>query len=242
MAHHPTDLSTASARLRHARARAGHSSAAAFATAAKVRDVTYRAHENGTRNLTVSAARSYAPHLGVSWQWLVFGDEMTPQPSAAELPRRAHRDSVAIAEIDVKAGAGGGGEALVQWKPGAEGGVAAADAVAGHWEFPAEFLRTELRVELASVRILAVLGDSMEPLLQSGDRVMVDLSDRSPSPPGIYALWDGLGVVVKRLEHVMGTEPPRLRISSDNDRHQTYERTLDEVNIIGRVVWVARRL
>ena len=61
-------------------------------------------------------------------------------------------------------------------------------------------------------------------------------------PHKYEAAMDGLGVVVKRLEHVMGTEPPRLRISSDNDRHQSYERTLDEVNIIGRVVWVARRL
>jgi phage repressor protein C with HTH and peptisase S24 domain len=159
-----------------------------------------------------------------------------------EPPRRTHRDSEPISEIDVKAGAGGGGEALVQWQPGKAGQSDVADAVAAQWEVPGEYLRTELRVEPSSTRILAVRGDSMEPLLQSGDRIMVNLLDRSPSPPGIYALWDGLGVVVKRLEHVMGTEPPRLRISSDNDRHQSYERTVDEVHIIGRVVWFGRRL
>lgn len=82
----------------------------------------------------------------------------------------------------------------------------------------------------------------MMPTLHSGDRVMVDNGDRIPSPGGVFAVWDGFGVVTKRLEVVPNSDPPTLRISSDNPLHREYERTADEVNIIGRVVWFARRL
>lgn len=83
----------------------------------------------------------------------------------------------------------------------------------------------------------------MEPTLEAGDRVMVDLSDRRPSPDGLFALWDGIGVVVKRLEHIPYSDPTRFRIISDNtERHNSYERNGDEINVIGRVIWLARKI
>ena len=42
----------------------------------------------------------------------------------------------------------------------------------------------------------------MEPLVSSGDWIMVDVSRNLPSPPGIFVIWDGLGLVAKRIEHV----------------------------------------
>jgi phage repressor protein C with HTH and peptisase S24 domain len=33
-----------------------------------------------------------------------------------------------------------------------------------------------------------------------------------------------------------------LRISSENSAYSSYQRRIDEVHIIGRVVWFARRL
>ena len=82
----------------------------------------------------------------------------------------------------------------------------------------------------------------MEPLLHSGDRILVDTSQRVPVPPGIFVVWDGMGVVAKRVEHVPNSEPTKLVIQSVNPLYQTYERQADEVNIIGRVIWAARRL
>jgi hypothetical protein len=240
MSRQPSDLGSAAARLRHAREHAGHSSAAAFAAAAGVPHVTYRAHENGTRNLTVSAARRYAPHLGVAWQWLMFGEDGTaPLPAPAPVRESRHparQNCEAVAELDLQSQSG---EGLV----GLTGPQIASlrEAATAVWDIPADYLRNELRVSAGSTCILSVRGDSMEPLLQPGDRVMVNIEDRSPSPPGIFALWDGMGVVVKRVEHIIGTEPPRLLISAENARHQSYERAADDVRIIGRVVWFARR-
>ena len=55
----------------------------------------------------------------------------------------------------------------------------------------------------------------MLPTLCDGDTVLVDLSRGSPSPAGIFVLHDGLGLVAKRVEHVLMSEPARLRIISD---------------------------
>jgi len=69
-----------------------------------------------------------------------------------------------------------------------------------------------------------------------GEKVMADVGDRSPSPPGIFVLWDGLGIVLKRVEYIPFSDPPTVRISSDNQRYEPYERTLEEAHILARVI------
>jgi hypothetical protein len=63
-----------------------------------------------------------------------------------------------------------------------------------------------------------------------------------PSPPGIFILDDGVGLVAKRIEIIPSTTPQMLCISSENSACSSYLRRIDEVHIIGRVVWFARRL
>jgi phage repressor protein C with HTH and peptisase S24 domain len=65
---------------------------------------------------------------------------------------------------------------------------------------------------------------------------MVDVHDCLPSPPGVFLLWDGLGLVIKRVEYLSSTEPARVRITSDNPRYAPYDRALEEAHILGRVV------
>ena len=64
----------------------------------------------------------------------------------------------------------------------------------------------------------------------------------APTPPGIFVLLDELGLVAKRLEHVANSEPPLVRIISDNPIYAPYERSADEVTIIGRIRWFAREI
>jgi phage repressor protein C with HTH and peptisase S24 domain len=82
----------------------------------------------------------------------------------------------------------------------------------------------------------------MHPTLQDGDLVLVDISRRAPAPPGIFVLFDGIGLVVKRLEVLANTEPHLLRIIADNPQYTSYDRASTEVHIIGRVVWFARTI
>jgi phage repressor protein C with HTH and peptisase S24 domain len=58
----------------------------------------------------------------------------------------------------------------------------------------------------------AIIGDSMEPTFRSRDLVVVDTCDTTPSPPGLFVIWDGLGLVAKRVEIVAG----RARVTADN--------------------------
>ncbi len=96
--------------------------------------------------------------------------------------------------------------------------------------------------EHGQLRILANLsGDSMRPTLNDGDVALVIIPGRFISG-AIYVLWDGIGLVVKRLESIVGAERPRLRIISDNaEVHKPYDVNADDVRIIGKLIWRAGR-
>jgi phage repressor protein C with HTH and peptisase S24 domain len=131
-----------------------------------------------------------------------------------------------IDELDVRASAGSGASGLTD---------ETARAVAA-WQIPNEIVRGYTTAPAAELRIITVLGDSMEPALLPGQRVLVDTADRRPSPPGVFVVWDGLGLVVKRVQLLPHTDPPRVKITSDNQNYEPYERTLDEAYIQGRVI------
>lgn len=144
--------------------------------------------------------------------------------------------TVNIHEFDVRAPSGAGGsqvEITVQ--------NAAEEAVA-IYGFPSDGFRQVYGAPPESVRILAVVGDSMAPTLFPGQKIMVDINDRKPSPPGIFVVFDGIGLVLKRIEVIPGSDPHMVRIMSDNARYQPYERTIEEAHINGRVIGAWTRM
>ena len=130
-----------------------------------------------------------------------------------------------IEELDVRAGAGAGA-----------GLVGGKERVVAEWQVPTGIVRGYSTAPSHELRIITVMGDSMEPALLPGQRVLVDTGDKKPSPPGIFVVWDGLGLVVKRIQVIPHSEPPRVRITSDNAKYDPYERTLEEAYIQGRVI------
>ena len=84
--------------------------------------------------------------------------------------------------------------------------------------------------------------DWPDATLVSGDAVLVDMTRRAPNPPGIFVLDDGMGLVAKRLEHIPNSDPPAVRVISDNKHYPEYERTADEIHIVGRIRWFAREI
>lgn len=139
-------------------------------------------------------------------------------------------DMVSVPEVDVRASAGPG--AIID---GEARNVAT-------WYFAGALIRHELKASPRDLRIITLEGDSMEPMLPSGSRIMIDTSRRIPTPPGIFVVWDGFGLVTKRLAHVPNSEPPRVVLKSINPAYDSYERNADEVNVVGRVVWTAQRV
>jgi transcriptional regulator with XRE-family HTH domain len=116
------------------------------------------------------------------------------------------------------------------------------DGVRAIWKLPIEYIRTELRAREPDLDIIAVDGDSMIPTLQPGDRVIINRSQSAPSPDGLYAIFDGIGVSIKRLELVTGSKPLRVRVISDNKNHGAHEIQIDDLNVIGRVIMKMSRL
>ncbi len=128
-------------------------------------------------------------------------------------------------------------------------GAAAEEVVSetARWHWPENMVRHEAGADPANLRILRVRGDSMEPDMRDGDRIVVDLSRRLPATGETFVLWDGIGLVVKHVEVLHGAdddgnEPPRLRLVSANPDYAPYSCLVQDAHILGKVVWVVRRV
>ena len=142
----------------------------------------------------------------------------------------APKGFVAVAEIDARTAAGPGG-----WKKEPE-------ETKEPWLLPDPLIRHELRAKPEDLRMITVDGDAMEPLLSSGDRVLIDATQQVPIPPGTFVVWDVMGLVARRIEHVRHSEPPRVMIMSVNPEYASHERLAEEIRVVGRAVWAGRRL
>jgi hypothetical protein len=89
--------------------------------------------------------------------------------------------------------------------------------------------------------VIRVDGDSMSPTLSDGDEILVDRDDGAGRlRDGIYVLRIEETLVVKRLALGPGG---RLSVRSDNDAYPGWpDLEPAAVDVVGRVVWVGRRL
>ncbi len=158
-------------------------------------------------------------------------------PQGVRPGRPVARAQEQIPEIDVHAGAGGGGFTALE-SHSANGMTFSREVVRDHWRLP-DWLLYSLNAKSGNLAAFPVQGDSMSPTLLDGDVVFVDTRIRQPSPPGLFVLADEFGgVIVKRLEVSSGPgeEDIMVRVGSDNPHHMTKELRLDEISIVGRYV------
>jgi phage repressor protein C with HTH and peptisase S24 domain len=198
--------------------------------------------EKEKRKLSKQWAERLAPHVDATPQQLMFD---TPKPrtkSKAASDKGSGARFIEMVEPETRAGAGGGGIYFEDLASTHNGIGLAADQIKDTWGLPASFVRGRLRIS-GGAAIVEIYGDSMyDPANPSApgslfpeDRVIVDLGDRRPSPPGPFLVWDGDGLVVKLVETVRGSSPARIRLKSRNPSYGPYEATEDEARIIGRV-------
>lgn len=94
-----------------------------------------------------------------------------------------------------------------------------------------------LGIRATDAAILDVRGDSMQPTLIDGDRILVDRGQRTPGKKAaIWVLRCGDELLVKRLVR----DDDRWRILSDNAAERSVP--LADVEVLGRVVELVRRL
>ena len=85
---------------------------------------------------------------------------------------------------------------------------------------------------------LSVEGDSMEPLLRHGDEILIDRGSRFERD-GVHVVRMGDALMVKRLA---SAGAGRIALLSQNLAYPPIEVALDEVEVLGRVVWKSGRL
>ncbi|MDE0390715.1 MAG: S24 family peptidase, partial [Rhodospirillales bacterium] len=71
--------------------------------------------------------------------------------------------------------------------------------------------------------------------------IVVDISRRVPVTGEMVVLWDGGGLVVKRVEMLARSEPPAIRLLSANPAYEPYTCLIDEAHIVGKVIWTIRK-
>lgn len=137
---------------------------------------------------------------------------------------------VGVPEIAVEASAG----------PGALNGEHIEEQA--RWFLPETMIRYEAGGAPDAVRVLRVRGVSMEPEFSEGDRLLIDTSRQMPATGEMFVLWDGSGLVVKRVELCADDSgTPALLLKSANPHYADYTVPVTDTYIVGKVLWTFRK-
>jgi len=170
-------------------------------------------------NPTSGKIASIADELGVSMQYLLSG--VHPQSSHLQ---QGWADIANISTLKV--------ENTIQ----SSFIVSVAEEQTGHY-FTECWIRDNLKSLSENIRSLKIPCDAMYPTLKTSDYILLDVSKKDLNPPGIFIIFDGAALKPRRLEML---SPERVMVRADNEKYSAYEVALCELNIVGKVVWVAR--
>ncbi|MDB1135530.1 LexA family transcriptional regulator [Candidatus Anaplasma sp. TIGMIC] len=115
------------------------------------------------------------------------------------------------------------------------------DGIARHDRFYVP-TNAKLPFGVENLRFYDVKGDSMSPTLLGQDVVLVDMSDKVAHPAGVFAIRDSIGILIRRLEYMRDSSKIVLHVVCDNKKYSSYECAVEDIEILGRIIWYARAL
>lgn len=169
----------------------------------------------GVRDLSFDEARKLMNHYSI--------DGHSPSP----VDELRGQGIVFVEEVDLALGMGGGNYVeLVESK--------------GFVPFKEEWLKGLSRGELTSLRVVRGEGDSMQPTILDGDIVLIDMAQSNINAQDrIWAVfWGDLGMI-KRVRRTPGGS---FMLLSDNPAISPIEAVDGEMHVLGRVIWIGRRI
>ncbi len=178
-------------------------------------DIINKLKQRPESSTNADAGRKLAAALGIEWD----GDV-----AVTSLGVGGNTDFDLVNVYDVQAGAGGG---VVVYDEEAVGQLA----------FPRGYLRGLTRANPDHLGIISVKGDSMLPTLADDDVVMVDRSKCDLSYDGLFVIRDGGdALLVKRIGRA--SQRGFVTIISDNRNiYPSVEKSLQDIEVVGRVIW-----
>ena len=108
------------------------------------------------------------------------------------------------------------------------------EKVCGHWKLPLVDFKSIVSGNPNNIKMLRVQGDSMQPTINEGDFVWVDVSNNFVGSDGIYLIKTHTGLSVKRLQSGLNN----ITILSDNPIYKNEIATMGEIQVVGKVVHI----
>lgn len=183
---------------------------------------TYRAYASGQRAPSAEFLANIFSVFGYSIPWLLAGVEPRRLGGTPEGGTSLDDEFVVIRQHeDISASAG-------------HGATNSEHADIGGLSFSRRWLARR-GLNPAQCEVINVTGDSMQGRLNDGDKVLVDVSDRTPKSGRAYVLLQGEELLVKYCQLL---PDGLLRVSSENPQYPTYDIDLARtsgVSIVGRV-------
>lgn len=224
-----------------------------FAKKIGITEATVRNYLSDKTSPTLSVLENISRATNTPLTWLVSGEGTTNEtggiPVATPTRLRAHADDdfVTVNDFSNVEAAAGGGAYITN------------EETTGRMAFRREWVARE-GLKAQALRVIRARGDSMEPTIQDGAPILLEVfayedengnlrylySSNSPREvvkrDGVYVVRLDDKLLVKRLQlDMLGG----LLVKSDNQTYDTLHipaSQIDEIAVIGRVVWTGRKL
>lgn len=141
-------------------------------------------------------------------------------------------DEVVIRQFDTGGRMGNGGMVLHD-QPG----------VINSWRVSREWAAKNIRncTSLDNLAIVTGFGDSMRPLFNPGDPLLVDTGVKSMDTDAVYFFRIGGDGFIKRVQRIPGPDGTVFRVKSANPEYETWEiKPGMDVEVFGRVLKIWR--
>ncbi|KAB2888880.1 MAG: helix-turn-helix transcriptional regulator [Desulfobulbaceae bacterium] len=213
---------TLAERLRSLR---GDTSTADFCRRFGIHRNTLPRYESGERTPDADFLEAICRAYNVNPSWLLLGEGPMTGGVTTLQPKGDESSFDLIPMVETELSAGGG--AFVQ-----------SEDVKGHYAFRKEWIR-KVASGPKDMVLMRVFGNSMYPTIQDGDTVMIDTNRKKIVEGGLFALRFDQTVMIKRLSFRTGG---KIQIISDNREYQPYEADMQDIHIIGQVIFFSRVL
>lgn len=167
------------------------------------------------KNIPLDLAKKISKEYKINFEWLLTGEGEMLAIHAINIVKIPQRG-----EVDCAAG---------------NGCIISDENITDYVSFDNKILK-ELGANISHCEIIRVKGDSMYPTLQTGDKVLVDTSQKEIFDNKIYIIRIDNELKIKRIHKLSSG---KVGITSDNPFYQP--ETLDpekvDFEICGRVLW-----
>lgn len=194
---------------------------------------TMNHYETGKRTPNSDLLAKLAKLVDCDAGWLLTGEGNPQKITDLSEPSLSGSDMegfVLVPKYNVEASAGGGS-------------IIHSEQIVDHLAFKADWIHKELGAHPKNLLLVHSIGDSMEPTIRSGDLLLVDRNKSKLKGEGIYLINLDDGLMVKRIEFLLGGS---VVIRGDNtavSREQVLpESDMKKLNILGRIVWIGSKV